>query len=129
VATPTPNWRFKVKESGNRSLQKTTAIVIVNIIAITDPNGTPLGGFTVVGEHSSGKTYKSPASSWSYDASSGIGGYIKQGNVKFEPGVFEDGTWNIYVVDGGGTQVSDKVPLTYSSAEDQRVWDFIWWSE
>jgi hypothetical protein len=110
--------------------QKTTSPILSDIIVISDSNGTPLGGFLVVGEHSSGKTWKSLPSSWSYDNSSGFGGYIKQGNVKFEPqGGFQDGTWNIYVVDGGGTQLSDKVPLSYSSSPDQWVWDFVWWSE
>ncbi len=110
--------------------QKTTAPNLSNMIAITDGNGTPLGGFYVVGEHSSGITYKSLESTWGYDNSSGFGGYIKQGNLKFEPpGGFQDGTWNIYVVDGGGTQVSDRVPLSYSSDPEQWVWDFIWWVE
>lgn len=126
--TPTPDYLFKVKEQGDRTWQKTNAPSLSNIIAITDGNDTPLGGYFVVGEHSSGKTYKSPESSWQYDACTGGGGYGKCGNVKFEPGGFEDGTWTIYIVDGGGTQLSDKIPLSYSSDPEQRYWDFIWWA-
>ncbi len=110
--------------------QKTTAPNLSNIFLITDGNGTPLGGFTVVGEHSSGISYKSLESTWAFDNSSGYGGYIKQGNLKFEPpGGFQDGTWTVYVIDGGGTQMSDKLPLSYSSNPEQWVWDFVWWTE
>jgi hypothetical protein len=45
--------------------------------------------------------------------------------VKFEPGTFTDGTWNIYVADEGGTQLSPVVPLGYSENPDDWVWDFI----
>jgi hypothetical protein len=121
---------FKVQEQGNRLFQKTTNHSVYIIAAITDQNKTPLGGFYVMAEHSSGKTYKSPASSWQYDAINGFeGGYIKQGNLKVEPGVFEDGTWSIYIVDSNGTQLSEKVPFSYSSDPNQWVWDFIWWSK
>lgn len=127
--TPTPDFPFKLVEQGNREFQKTNASFISDIILISDANGTPLGGYYVVGEHSSGKTYKSRASSWQFDALSGLQGYIKQGNVKFEPGGFEDGTWYVYVGDGSGTQLSDKIALSYSSDPNQWVWDFIWWSQ
>jgi hypothetical protein len=127
--TPTPNWTFKIAEQGNRMLQRTTNHSIFVVVALTDGNNTPIGGLYVMGEHSSGKTYKSPASSWQYDAMNGLSGYIKQGNLKFEPGVFEDGTWNIFVVDSNGTQLSEKIPLSYSSDPNQWVWDFIWWKK
>jgi hypothetical protein len=127
--TPTPSWVFKVKEQGIREFQKTNATFISNIILISDANGTPLGGYYVVGEHSSGRTYRSAESNWEYSALNGLEGYIKQGNVKFEPGGFEDGTWQIYVVDSNGTQLSDKVALSYSSDPSQWVWDFIWWGQ
>jgi hypothetical protein len=120
---------FKVQEQGNRMFQKTNAHIISNIVLISDSSGTPLGGYHVVGEHSSGKTYKTPASGWQFDAVSGFSGYVKLGNVKYEPGVFEDGTWYVYVVDGGGTQLSDKVAWSYSTDPNQWVWDFIWWSQ
>lgn len=128
--TPTPNWVFKIREQGDRTWQKTTSPTLSNIFAVTDANGTPIGGYYIVGEHSSGRTYKTPATTWAYDACTGGGGYGKCGNVKFEPGGgFEDGTWYVYVVDGGGTQLSDKVPLSYSSDPDQWYWDFIWWTQ
>lgn len=128
--TPTPNWTFKPVEQGNRMFQKTTNHTIYIIAAIVDGNNTPIGGLYVKADHSSGKTYKSPASSWQYDAVNGFeGGYIKQGNLKVEPGVMEDGTWTIYVVDGNGTQLSDKIPLSYSSDPNQWTWDFVLWKK
>lgn len=126
---PTPDFAFKVREQGDRTWQKTNAPILSNIFAITDGNGTPLGGYFIVGEHSSGKTYKSSSSTWQYDACAGGGGYGKCGNVKFEPpGGFQDGTWTVYVTDGGGAQLSAKVPLSYSSDPNQWYWDFIWWT-
>jgi hypothetical protein len=83
-----------------------------------------------VGQHSSGIDYKSAASSWQFDALNGLEGYVKQGNLKFEPpGGFQDGTWTIWLVDSGGQQVSDKVSLSYSSDPSTWAWDFIWWSQ
>jgi hypothetical protein len=120
---------FKVKEQGNREFQKTSASFMSNIMLLTDGNGTPLGGYYVMGEHSSGRTYRSPESAWQYNALNGLEGYIKQGNVKFEPGGFEDGTWYVYVADSSGKQLSDKIALSYSSDPSTWVWDFIWWSQ
>jgi hypothetical protein len=127
--TPTPDWAFKVKEQGDRTWQKTNYHAITNIVLITDASDTPLGGYRVVGEHSSGKTYKSEASTWQYDKTNGLEGYIKQGNLKVEPGLFEDGVWEIYLIDSGGTQVSDRVSWSYSSDPETWVWDFLWWSQ
>ena len=127
--TPTPNYPFKIREQGDRTWQQTNAPTLSNIFAVTDGNGTPLGGYHVVGEHSSGRNYKTPSTTWMFDACTGGGGYGKCGNVKFEPGGFEDGTWSVYVVDGGGTQLSAKVPLTYASDPSQWYWDFIWWAQ
>lgn len=129
VPTPAPDYPFKIREQGDRTWQKTNAPILSNIFAVTDGNGTPIGGLFIMGEHSSGKTFKSPATTWQYDACAGTGGYGKCGNVKFEPpGGFQDGTWNVYVVDGGGAQLSEKVPLSYSSDPNQWYWDFIWWA-
>ncbi len=129
TATPTPNWAFKVREQGDRMWQKTSNNQISNIALVSDSNGTPLGGYRIKGEHSSGRTYTSPPTSWRYDAVNGLEGYIKQGNVKVELGGFEDGTWYLWVVDSAGSQVSDRYPLNYSSNPDTWVWDFIWWSQ
>lgn len=129
--TPTPSFPFKIREQGDRMLQKTNNSILSNIILVSDANGTPLGGYYLVGEHSpSNETYKSAASSWRYDALSGLEGYVKQGNLKFEPpGGFRDGTWTIWLVDGGGQQVSAKVQLSYSSDPTTWAWDFIWWTQ
>ncbi len=128
--TPTPSFPFKIREQGNRQFQKTQNSILSNVIAITDGNGTPLGGYSLVGEHSTGIPYKSAESSWQFDALNGLEGYIKQGNLKFEPpGGFQDGTWTIWIVDSGGTQVSAKLPLSYSSDPNTWAWDFVWWTQ
>jgi len=129
TAIQLPDWDFKFKEQADRNWQKTTNTSIANIILISDGNKTPLGGFYVMGIHSSGKTYKSAASSWSFDVANSLTGYIKQGNVKVDLGPYEDGTWQLYIVDGGGKQLSDKVTLSYSSDPQSWAWDFIWWSK
>jgi hypothetical protein len=115
-----------VAEQGNREFQKTTNAGILVFVAAVDQNNTPIGGMKVVGEHSSGKRVESPPTDWSYTAVNCLDcGYVKQGNVKFEPGPFEDGTWNVYLVDGGGSRVSPTVSLSYSPDSSQWVWDFI----
>ena len=128
--TPTPSYAFKIKEQGNREFQKTNATFVSNIILISDANGTPLGGHRIVGSSSDGRTYESAESSWQLDATSGLEGYIKFGNLKFEPpGGYDDVTWTIYVVDSSGNQVSAPISLTYPSDPNQRAWDFIWWAQ
>jgi tetratricopeptide (TPR) repeat protein len=125
-----PLFPFAVVEQGNREFQKTTDPIITIIVAVVTGNNTPIGGLKIIGDHApSGKHLESAVSSWQYDVVNdvvnGLEGYIKQGNVKFEPGVFEDGTWNIYLADENGTQLSPVVSLSYSAAPEQRVWDFI----
>lgn len=128
--TPTPDFPFKIKEQGNREFQKTNVNFISSIVAVTDANGTPIGGYKVVGTSTGGQTYESAESSWRFDALNGLEGYIKQGNVKFEPpGGYNDSTWTVFLVDSGGTQVSAPISLTYPSDPNQKAWDFIWWSQ
>jgi hypothetical protein len=127
---PTPSYAFRIVEEGNRQFQKTTATFISGIVLITDANGTPLGGYRVVGTNSAGERYESAQSTWRHDALNGLEGYIKQGNLKFEPpGGYNDTTWTIYVVDSNGSQVSAPKALTYPSDPNQRAWDFIHWSQ
>jgi outer membrane biosynthesis protein TonB len=128
--TPTPDYPFKVEEQGNREFQKTQNSILSNIILISDANGTPLGGYKLKAVHSTGIDYESAPSSWQMDALNGLEGYVKFGNLKFEPpGGFQDGTWTVWVVDSGGNQVSKKVPLSYSSNPSTWAWDFIWFSQ
>ena len=128
--TPTPDYPFKVKEQGNREFQKTNASFISGIVLVTDASGTPLGGYKIVGANNASQTYTSAESSWRFDATNGLEGYIKQGNLKFEPpGGYNDSTWTIYLVDSAGSQVSVPLSLTFPSDPNQRAWDFIWWSQ
>ncbi len=126
TATPTPDFPFVVAEQGNREFQKTNYNAIVVFVAALDQNNTPIGGLKIVGNHTSGQHAESPPSDWSYSKLNCLScSYIKQGNIKFEPGVFLDGTWNIYLADGGGNQISPTVSLSYSPDPQQWVWDFI----
>ncbi len=128
--TPTPDYAFKIKEQGNREFQKTSTNFVSSIIAVTDANGTPIGGYKVVASSSDGRNYTTAESSWSFDALNGLEGYIKQGNIKFEPpGGYSDLTWTLHLVDSNGSQVSAPISLTYPSDPNQRAWDFIWWSQ
>jgi hypothetical protein len=108
----------------------TTNTGIVVFIAITDKSTKAAqGGYKVVGDSSTGLHRESLPSCWNFCAPSGIAGTVKFGNTKFEPGLFIDGTWNIYVVDGSGKQVSPVVSLPYNSTDkNQWVWDFVMFS-
>jgi hypothetical protein len=92
-----------------------------------DQGNTPIGGLKIIGNHTpSGQRAESPASDWNYSKVNCLGcSYVKQGNIKFEPGPFIDGTWSIYLADGGGTQISPTVSLSYAADPNQWVWDFI----
>lgn len=123
--TPTPNYQFAVTEQGNRMFQKTNYHMITVYVAILDASGNPIGDLRVMGRHSDGRTIESPKSTWDWSVANALEGYVKQGNVKFEPGPQEDGIWSLYVADGAGTQLSPTVDLSYSSDPSTWVWDFI----
>lgn len=124
--TPMPEYPFVIAEQGNREFQKTNYHGILIIVAAIDQNGTPVGGLKLVGDSTTGLHVESPPTDWSYSAANCLNcNYVKQGNVKFEPGQFIDGTWNIYLADSGGAQLSPTIPLSYSSDPQQWVWDFI----
>ncbi|RME79532.1 MAG: hypothetical protein D6784_00580, partial [Chloroflexi bacterium] len=122
-----PDFPFIVAEQGNRVFQKTTYHVITIYVAVVSEGNIPLGGYKVVGDHTpSGQHAESALSTWNWDVVNCLDcDYKKFGNVKFEPGTFSDGVWNIYLADANGTQVSPVVPLVYSSDPEQWVWDFI----
>ncbi len=126
-ATPTPSYPFRIAEQGNREFQHTSYHVITIYVAVVDTNNTPIGGYKLVGDHTpSGRHVESPPSDWSWSVANCLGcGYVKQGNLKFEPGPQEDGTWNFYLVDSGGTQQSEIISLSYSSDPQQWVYDFM----
>lgn len=129
--TPTPSFRFTVQEQGNREFQKTDYHQITIYVAIVSAGNVPVGGFKVVGDHSpSGQHLESALSDWNWSVTNCLDcDYVKFGNVKFEPGTFSDGVWNIYVADEAGNQLSPVVPLSYSADPSQWVWDFILFSE
>jgi len=107
--------------------QKTTNHGITIYIAITTLDNVPIGGLKVVGDQlPSGEHKESALSDWSWSATNCLDcDYVKFGNLKFEPGPFSDGVWNIYVADGQGTPLSPTASFSYSSDPAQWVWDFI----
>jgi hypothetical protein len=125
--TPVPSFPFMVAEQANREFQKTTYHVINIYVAVVTAGNVPIGGLKIVGDHvPSGAHAESALSDWNWSVVNCLDcDYIKQGNIKFEPGSFADGSWNIYLADQNGTQLSPVVPLAYSSNPDQWVWDFI----
>jgi hypothetical protein len=116
-----------VAEQGNRMFQKTTYHVLTIYVAITTFDNVPIGGLKIVGDHiPSGKHLESAPSDWNWSVNNCLTcDYVKFGNVKYEPGTFSDGIWNIHVADQSGQQLSPIVPLAYSSDPEQWVWDFI----
>jgi hypothetical protein len=96
-------------------------------VAAISPNNVPIGGLKMVGDHiPSGLHTESGPSDWSWSVVNCLDcDYIKQGNLKFEPGSFSEGVWNVYLADSGGNQLSPVVSLSYSTDPNQWVWDFI----
>ena len=125
--TPAPYFPFSVAETGNRVFQRTEYHLITIYIAITTLDNAPIGGLKVIGDHvPSGRHLESTLSDWHWSTTNCLDcAYIKFGNLKFEPGPFEDGTWNIYVADAEGNKLSPTVPLSYASDPNQWYWDFV----
>ena len=112
--------------------QKTNHHVITIYVAAVDANNVPVGGLKMVGDHAPSNNHAESGPS-DYGRWSVVNcldcDYIKQGNLKFEPGLFEDGTWTVYLADQNGTQLSEKIPLSYSSDQNQWVWDFLFFQQ
>lgn len=135
-ATPTPSlptptsapvYPFQISEQGNREFQRTTYHAVNIYVSVVSEGNIPLGGYKIVGDHvPSGLHAESALSSWNWSVVNCLDcNYIKQGNVKFEPGPIIDGAWNIYLADEGGHQVSPVLSLNYTSDPNQWVWDFV----
>ena len=108
--TPPPNYPFKVAEGPIGF--PTNNPILVMYIALTDGSNVPVGGLKVVGDHApSGDHWVSAASCFDFCKVNGLEGTLKFGNVTFEPPRYETGVWNLYVIDGGGNQVSNVVPI------------------
>jgi hypothetical protein len=126
TATPTPSFPFFVEAQSNREFTHTNNPFIYILVEILDQSGTPLGGYRVVGDSSTGEHKVSEESCHArWCKTTGSGGYAKVGNVSFEPGVFIDGSWSVYLADGSGQQVSPVVTLSYAVDPNQWTWDHI----
>lgn len=122
-----PSFPFMIGEQGNREFQHTTYHGITIYVAVVSEGNIPLGGYKVVGDQvPSGRHIESGLSDWNWSVVNCLDcDYIKQGNLKFEPGSFEDGIWNIYLTDQNGAPLSPTLSLSYSSNPDTWVWDFV----
>ena len=130
--TPMPDYPFVVAELSDPMWTSTTNPWTEIFVAVTDQNNTPLGGYKVVGDAANAVTphLESPPTCFDWCKTTGRGGkYVKAANTTFEPGPFIDGAWNIYLVDGGGTQVSPVVTLNYSTDPNQWRWDFVYFKQ
>jgi len=108
--TPTPNYPYKVAE-GPIGFPTTNHWLTI-YIGITTGNNVPVGGLKVVGDHApSGEHWVSGESCFDFCKVNGLKGTLKFGNVTFEPPRYETGVWNLYVIDGGGAQVSNVIPV------------------
>jgi hypothetical protein len=108
--TPPPNYPYKIAE-GPLGFPTSNSILVM-YIGLTDGNNVPVGGLKVVGDHQpSGTHWESQPSCFDFCKVNGIAGTRKFGNVTFEPPSYETGTWYLRVVDGGGAQVSDVIPI------------------
>jgi hypothetical protein len=127
TALPAPAYPFILSEQGNREFQRTNYHVITIYVAVVSAGNIPIGGLKIIGDHvPSGMHAESGVSDWNWSAVNCLDcDYVKQGNVKFEPGTFADGTWNIYVADQNGNRLSANAPLSYSADPAQWVWDFV----
>jgi hypothetical protein len=127
VSPPESAYPFIVTEQGNREFQRTNYHVITIYAAAVSAGNVPIGGLKLVGDHvPSGMHAESGLSDWHWSVVNCLDcDYVKQGNLKFEPGTFADGVWNIYLADQNGAPVSPIVPLPYSADPSQWVWDFI----
>lgn len=125
--TPAPSYPFQMVEQGNREFQHTNYHAIVVYVAVVSEGNIPMGGYKLVGDHvPTGAHIESPPSAWDWNAVNCLDcDYVKSGNLKLELGPFVEGVWNVYLVDGGGTQVSPVVSLPYSPDPSQWVWDFL----
>lgn len=124
---PAPSFPFAVVEQGNRMFQKTNYHVVTIYVAVVSEGNIPIGGYKVIGDHvPSGQHVESGLSTWNWDVVNCLDcDYVKQGNLKLEPGPFSDGVWNIYLADENGTPLSETVSLAYSTDPEQWVWDFV----
>ena len=124
---PAPSFPFIVAEQGNRTFQPTSYHIITIYAAVVSEGNIPLGDLKLIGDHTpSGQHVESAPSAWFWSVTNCLDcGYVKQGNIKLEPGPFTDGTWNIYLADGNGTPLSPVLPLSYSADPSQWVWDFV----
>lgn len=127
TAIPAPSYPFAVTETGNRAFQKTTVQTLVIYVSVVSEGNIPLGGYKIIGDQvPSGQHIESALSTWNWSVVNCLDcSYMKQGNLKFEPGPIADGVWNIYLADENGQPVSPVHTFSYSSAPDQWVWDFI----
>jgi hypothetical protein len=126
-APAAPAYPFTMVEQGNREFQRTNYHVITIYVAAVSAGNVPIGGLKIVGDHMpSGMHAESGPSDWNWSAVNCLEcDYVKQGNLKFEPGTFADGVWNIYLADQNGAPLSEVFPLTYSADPAQWVWDFL----
>jgi hypothetical protein len=117
--TPVPAYPFEISETGRFPTNHLDFDVFV---AVTDDDNKPLGGYRVVGQHSSGLQSDSEVSAGDWTVNSGAMHY-KAGNVKYSRLKSPGGIWTLQLVDEAGQPVAPPVEFPFDPADP--AWYFL----
>jgi len=117
--TPVPTYPFEVLETGRFPTNHFDFDVFV---AITNDDNKPLGGYRLLGRHSSGLQWDSDVSANDWTVNSGAMHY-KAGNVKYSMLQSPGGTWTLQLVDEAGQPVAPPVEFSFDLADP--AWYFL----
>lgn len=117
--TPMPAYPFEVVETDRFPTNHFDFDVFV---AITNNDNKPLGGYRVLGRHSSGLQWDSDVSANDWTVNSGAMHY-KAGNVKYSMLKSPGGTWTLQLVDEAGQPVAPPVEFLFDLADP--AWYFL----
>ncbi|MDM8528379.1 hypothetical protein QUF58_09220 [Anaerolineales bacterium HSG24] len=119
TATPAPVYQFTVPEQNDFPTNHPDFDVFV---AITDDGNNPLGGYKVIGTHSSGIQQESAVSVDRWTENSGAMWY-KAGNIKYQFKNSPTGVWTIQLVDERNQSVAPPVQFNFDAGNPS--WHFI----
>lgn len=116
---PPPSFPFIITETAGF---ETNHLDFDVYVAITDAKNKPLGGYRVIGSHSSGLTVESQVSAGDWTVNSGAMHY-KGGNVKFSAPNSPSGTWNLQLVNEANQPVAPAIQFPFDAARP--TWNFL----
>jgi hypothetical protein len=108
------------------------------VLAQVKSGSALLPGYKMVGKHQpTGRTWESLPTCAHLCKASGPGAItdaegkvkekfsIREGNLFFDPPVYETGTWSLVVLDPQGRQASEYFELKLVNKEDERFWFYM----